>query len=136
MKRLLGSGALLVFAAGLIGCGPATEAEDDAAAHAEDTHELHLESGQIQDWGIRVGGIETTTIAAELALPGALTVNENRTARVAPLVAGQLSAIYKALLYCSSAAVKSTSSSFSASDSTNANEYWAKPRQAASNSTL
>ena len=46
----------------------------------------------------RIGGsgsepIGRTTIAAELTLPGALTLNENRTAVIAPLVAGQISSV-------------------------------------------
>ncbi len=73
--------------------GPAEDAGAEAAAGEAETHELHLESGQIQDWGVRIGAIETTMIAAELTLPGALTVNENRTAKIAPLVAGQISGI-------------------------------------------
>ena len=93
MKRLWGIGVLVAFAGGLTACGPENPAADEAEGHEETTRELHLESGQIQDWDIRVGGVETTTIAAELTLPGVLTVNENRTARVAPIVAGQLTAI-------------------------------------------
>jgi len=66
-------------------------AGDPGAAEDEPENELHLESQQVQDWGIRIGPIETTSVAAELILPGALTVNENKTARIAPLVAGQIS---------------------------------------------
>lgn len=80
----------------LASCSPgAPEAEGDATPPAEDEtqHELHLESQQIQDWGIRVGAIGRTTIAAELTLPGALTLNENRTAIIAPLVEGQISSV-------------------------------------------
>jgi cobalt-zinc-cadmium efflux system membrane fusion protein len=78
-------------------CGPGEEPEaDDHEAEAEagdHQHELHLESQQIQDWGVRVGAVETTTIQAELTLPGALSLNENRTAKVAPLVAGQVAGL-------------------------------------------
>ncbi len=61
----------------------------------EDEHEdeLHLEPEQLEAWGIRLGPVGRTTIAAELTLPGALTFNENRTAKVAPLVAGQISSL-------------------------------------------
>jgi cobalt-zinc-cadmium efflux system membrane fusion protein len=68
-----------------------TAAEGEVVEEAED--ELHLESEELIAWGIRPGNIETTSISAELILPGALTVNENRTARVAPLVAGQISRV-------------------------------------------
>jgi len=80
----------------LAACSPgAPGAEGDSAPVAEEEpqHELHLESQQIQDWGIRVGAIGRTTIAAELTLPGALTLNENRTAMIAPLVEGQISSV-------------------------------------------
>ena len=53
--------------------------------------ELHLHAEELESWGIRPGRIETTLVSAELTLPGALTVNENRTASVAPLVSGQIS---------------------------------------------
>ncbi len=80
----------------LAACSPeAPGAEGDGAPVAEEEpqHELHLESQQIQDWGIRIGAIGRTTIAAELTLPGALTLNENRTALIAPLVEGQISSV-------------------------------------------
>lgn len=80
----------------LASCSPgAPGAEGDAAPPAEDEpqHELHLESQQIQDWGIRVGAVGRTNILAELTLPGALTLNENRTAMIAPLVEGQISSV-------------------------------------------
>jgi cobalt-zinc-cadmium efflux system membrane fusion protein len=85
---------LLTFLLGA--CSPGNSGEDPAdpgAAEEEPEHELHLESQQIQDWGIRIGPIGRTSISAELILPGALSVNENRTARVAPLVAGQISSL-------------------------------------------
>lgn len=79
-------------------CSPGGGGEEGAALEGEEEgteveHELHLESQQIQDWGIRAGPVGRTTVAAELTLPGALSVNENRTARIAPLVAGQISGL-------------------------------------------
>ncbi|MFH1763761.1 MAG: efflux RND transporter periplasmic adaptor subunit, partial [Gemmatimonadota bacterium] len=90
---------LLVFLLGA--CSPGGPAEEGAAedggsppaGEEQPENELHLEPQQIQDWGIRTGPIGRTSISAELTLPGALTVNENRTAKVAPLVAGQISSI-------------------------------------------
>ncbi len=85
---------LLTFLLGA--CSPGGSGEDAAnpgAVEEEPEHELHLESQQIQDWGIRIGPIGRTSISAELTLPGAMSVNENRTAKVAPLVAGQISSL-------------------------------------------
>jgi cobalt-zinc-cadmium efflux system membrane fusion protein len=73
--------------------GPGDDAGNPGAAEEEPENELHLESQQIQDWGIQIGPIGRTSISAELTLPGALSVNENRTAKVAPLVAGQISSL-------------------------------------------
>ena len=76
-------------------CSPGGAPEEAPSQDEEAEHqdELHLESQQIQDWGVRVGSVSTTTIGAELTLPGALALNENRTARIAPLVAGQVSGL-------------------------------------------
>jgi cobalt-zinc-cadmium efflux system membrane fusion protein len=87
---------LLPLAFLLGACSPGQTSEDAAASGAveeEAEHELHLEPQQIQDWGIQFGPIGHTSISAELTLPGALTVNENRTAKAAPLVEGQISSI-------------------------------------------
>ena len=73
--------------------GSGEDAGDPEVAAEEPENELHLESQQIQDWGIRIGPIERTFVFAELTLPGALTLNENQTAEVVPLVAGQISSI-------------------------------------------
>ena len=85
----------LVFLLGA--CSPGDPSQDGASPEAEAAlpeHELHLEPQQIQDWGIRTGPVGRTSISVELSLPGALTVNENRTAKVAPLVEGQISSIH------------------------------------------
>jgi len=84
----------MLLALALGACSPGDSggnAETPAEGEAEPENVLHLESQQIQDWGIRIGSIGRTSVSAELTLPGALTVNENRTAKVAPLVAGQIS---------------------------------------------
>ncbi len=73
--------------------GPGEEAGSPGVEEEEPEHELHLESQQIQDWGVRIGPVGRTSVSAELTLPGALTLDENRTAMVAPLVAGQISSI-------------------------------------------
>ena len=60
----------------------------------EHLEELHLHPEEVEAWGIQFDSVGRTQVTAELALPGVLTVNENRTARIAPLVSGQLSALY------------------------------------------
>ena len=90
-------GAALLPMVFLIGaCGPGgADAEPEAVAEVEATEEeLHLEPDQIAAWGIEFGPVGSTTVTAEFALPGALTVNENRTARIAPLVSGQISELH------------------------------------------
>ena len=83
---------LLALFLGACSPGGSDDGADNAGTEAEEPeNELHLESQQIQDWGVRIGPVATTSVAAELTLPGALTVNENRTAKIAPLVAGQIS---------------------------------------------
>ena len=68
--------------------GSEGEPEGEVIEVPEDELQLHAED--LEAWGIKQGTIGSTSISAELTLPGALTVNENRTARVAPLVAGQI----------------------------------------------
>lgn len=96
MKKELALSRILLLVFLLGACspgGPGEEPGSVAAGEEEPEHELHLEPQQIQDWGIETGPIGRTFISAELTLPGALTVNENRSAKVAPLVAGQISSI-------------------------------------------
>lgn len=95
MNRESGRDAVVLLAFLLGACSPGGVTEDLATPDAEDEddHALHLDPQQVQDWGIEFGSVGTTSVSAELVLPGALTVNENRTAKVAPLVAGQISSI-------------------------------------------
>ncbi len=87
LVMLLGVGSMGACGAG----GPEDElAQGEEADH---TDELHLESQQVQDWGVKVGAVGRTSISAELTLPGALALNENRTALIAPLVEGQISSV-------------------------------------------
>lgn len=88
MRHLL----LVVFS--LIACtggapadGPGTE---NQGPEGEEVHELEADPEDVDAWGVEVGPVGHTTISAEMTLPGVLTVNENRTALIAPLVAGQI----------------------------------------------
>ncbi len=80
----------------LVACSPGsagnTEAAHDEAASEAEAHAdvVHVEPENVQRWGLEVGQVEHTHVAAEVELPGVLTTNENRTARIGPLVAGQI----------------------------------------------
>ena len=67
---------------------PGHEHEEEAEEHV-----LHLEPRALQAWGVTVEPVGRTTVSAEMMLPGVITTNENRTARIAPLVAGQVARI-------------------------------------------
>lgn len=88
MRHLL----LVVFS--LIACTGGTPADEPGTENqepeGEEAHKLHAEAEDIEAWGIEVGPVGHTTISGEMTLPGVLTVNENRTALIAPLVAGQI----------------------------------------------
>jgi len=62
-----------------------TEIEEEAEAHV-----VHVEPEAVEAWGLVVGPVGRTTVSAEIQLPGVLTTNDNRTAHIASLVAGQL----------------------------------------------
>ncbi len=77
-------------------CGPQgghdheAEGEPGHDAEAEEAHVVHVEPADVENWGLQVSGLETTDITLEVQLPGVLTTNQNRTARIASLVEGQL----------------------------------------------
>lgn len=75
-------------------CGPETvhqgEGKADHEHEAAEAHVVHLEPSDVADWGLMVEAVGTTDITLEVELPGVLTTNGNRTARIASLVAGQL----------------------------------------------
>jgi cobalt-zinc-cadmium efflux system membrane fusion protein len=91
MKKLL---PIFLF---LSACGPATSdgepvaGGEDAAAHVEgEVESVHVEPENMVEWGLEVGSPRLTSLRVELELPGVLTTNDNRTARIASLVEGQL----------------------------------------------
>ena len=85
---------LLVAVSLGLACSPG--APDDAPVPEGDPTEgevhrdLHLEPEDVEAWNIEVGPVGTTSVSAEITLPGVLVANENRTARIAPLVDGQI----------------------------------------------
>jgi cobalt-zinc-cadmium efflux system membrane fusion protein len=88
------SAALVLGGYFLGGCSGGDPGEEGSEAQAEEhSDELHLESQQVQDWGVKIGAVGSTSTSAELELPGALALNENRTALIAPLVEGQISSV-------------------------------------------
>ncbi len=70
--------------------GQAGEAPDPDAGAAET---VHVEPANVEAWGLEIGPPERTHISAELTLPGVLTTNDNRTARIASLVPGQIASV-------------------------------------------
>ncbi len=86
----LGAGAGIIFCL-LMACSSPPPAETGPAAEAEEeAHIVHLEPEDVESWGLVTGPPGVTTVAAEVELPGVLTTNGNRTARIASLVAGQV----------------------------------------------
>jgi len=76
-------------------CGPAPATEDtpgDEHDHeAEEAHVVHVEPADAEAWSLVVGAVGSTDITLEVEMPGVLSTNENRTAHIASLVAGQVS---------------------------------------------
>ncbi len=81
--------------------GPNRDHEEGASGEAEHGEEpgttaphhfrpLHLEPALARAWELETGRPGYTDILGEVELPGVLTTNQNRTARVGPLVAGQV----------------------------------------------
>ncbi|MFC1659978.1 efflux RND transporter periplasmic adaptor subunit [Gemmatimonadota bacterium] len=80
-----------------LACAPGVPEENDGPVEETgegETHlDIHVEPESIQAWGIEVGPVGTTSISAEVTLPGVLTANENRTAHIAALVPGQIAEV-------------------------------------------
>lgn len=89
MPVLVGLASFPLFL-GACGTGPGSGTEAGEAAEGEEAHVVHLEAEAVEAWGLVVGPVGRTNVSAEIQLPGILTTNDNRTARVASLVAGQL----------------------------------------------
>jgi len=69
------------------------EADLEAAAEEEHAHVIHVEPEMAEPWGLEVAPPGRTGVAAEVELPGVMGTNENRTALVGPLVAGQIARV-------------------------------------------
>ncbi len=100
MKRILGTAVPLILVI-FMACAPGgdeREAEgalvhEGEAAEHEPFELLHLEPELASAWGLEVDRPGRTDVSSEVELPGILTVNENRTARIGPLVAGQVAEV-------------------------------------------
>lgn len=80
-----------------LACSPGGSEEEGASggleAEAEVHRDLHLEPETVEAWDIQVAPAGTTMVTGEIILPGILAENDNRTARIAPLVDGQIAEI-------------------------------------------
>ena len=101
-RRSFGSGRLVGLAVLLAAltswaCQHAHDHEEDLSDALDHLHEhaweVHVEPELVEPWGIEVGSPGRTDVVAEVELPGVLGTNENRTARVGPLVAGQIARV-------------------------------------------
>jgi cobalt-zinc-cadmium efflux system membrane fusion protein len=81
-----------------LACSPGSpdegETAESEAAAGEVQRDLHLEPAAVEAWDIQVAPVGTTAVRGEIVLPGILAENDNRTARIAPLVDGQVAEIY------------------------------------------
>lgn len=65
--------------------------EDEAGEPAEHEHpELHIPPEKQKEWGIELGTATKQEVSSVLVLPGILTVNQNRTARISSYVEGKV----------------------------------------------
>jgi cobalt-zinc-cadmium efflux system membrane fusion protein len=80
-----------------LACSPGSPEEGDTGGgqepEGEEHRDLHLEAEALEAWDIQVAPVGTTKVEGEIALPGVLAENDNRTARIAPLVDGQIAQI-------------------------------------------
>lgn len=80
-----------------LACSPGSPEEGDTGGgqepEGEEHRDLHLEAEALEAWDIRVAPVGTTKVEGEIVLPGVLAENDNRTARIAPLVDGQIAQI-------------------------------------------
>lgn len=84
----------------LMACGPGGPGEEagagqNEAEHSEDQYaeSIHVEPEHVEEWGLEVALPGRTLVSSEVELPGVITTNDNRTARIASLVAGQLAGL-------------------------------------------
>jgi len=85
----------LVFLACRPAGTPAGEGADEEYGHgADEAEQVHVDPADARAWGVEVGPPARTSTTAELVLPGTLGTNDNRTARIASLVPGQIAAVH------------------------------------------
>jgi len=98
MKKYIILLSLLIFAF----CGggekkvatPSYEDENENHEHEGDEHpELHLSPEKQKEWGIVLGTATKQNIASKILLPGALALNQNKTAHISSFVEGKAVAL-------------------------------------------
>jgi cobalt-zinc-cadmium efflux system membrane fusion protein len=79
----------------LLACAPGGPPAGEEEGHgAGEPERVHVAPADARAWGVEVGTPTRTTTAAEFVLPGTLGTNDNRTARIASLVPGQIAAVH------------------------------------------
>ncbi len=71
------------------GGGSGDTPAEEAALEADD-HEIHLESAQVEEWGIVPGVVGTTDLVSATDLPGVIELNQNHTAQISSYVDGKV----------------------------------------------
>ncbi len=78
----------------LAGCTPAADRGHAEAAPAAETHQVHLEPGMRERWGIETAPVTLTDRTAEAVLPGVVALDLDRTVQITPLLSGQIASIH------------------------------------------
>jgi cobalt-zinc-cadmium efflux system membrane fusion protein len=89
MKRWL----VLLTLGALAGCTPAADSGHHEAA-AGGLHQVHVEPGMREHWGIETSEVTLTDRTAEAVLPGVVALDLDRTVQITPLLSGQIASIH------------------------------------------
>jgi cobalt-zinc-cadmium efflux system membrane fusion protein len=92
MKRWL----VLLTLGALAGCTPAADSghPEAHAAAAGGLHQVHVEPGMRERWGIVTAEVTLTDRTAEAVLPGVVALDLDRTVQITPLLSGQIASIH------------------------------------------
>lgn len=84
----------VIAVSALAGCGGSKEATADAQAAPVSAAERSFSAAQVQHGGVRWAPAEASTMAAAAELPGKLTPNEDRTARLSAPAQGRVVTVH------------------------------------------